>query len=61
MSQQQQRRLPQETDGMDDSTAHAGMSNNGWIFSGDISQDIRIRCDLGDVEEEKVLGLSWDP
>ena len=53
--------MHQKTDGMDDITTHAGMSNNGWIFSGDISQDIRIRCDLGDVGEEKVLGLSWDP
>ena len=54
-------KLHQKTDGMDEITAHAGMSNKGWTFSGDISSDIRIGGDLGDEEEEKVLGLLWDP
>ena len=40
-------KLHQKTDGMDEITAHAGMSNKGWTFSGDISSDIRIGGDNG--------------
>ena len=39
----------------------SGMFNKGWTFSRDILSDIRICGDVGDSEEEKVLGLSWDP
>ena len=54
-------RLHRKTDQMDEITAHAGMSNKGWTYSGDISSDIEIGGYSGESEEEKVLGLLWDP
>ena len=54
-------KLHQKTDQMDEITAHAGMSNKGWTYSGDVSSDFEIGCDGGESEEEKVLGLLWDP
>ena len=54
-------KLHQKTGQMDEITSHAGMSNKGWTFSGDPSSDIRIGVDVGDNDDEKVLGLLWDP
>ena len=54
-------KLHQKTDQMDEITAHAGMSNKGWTYSGDVSSDFEIGCDGEESEEEKVLGLLWDP
>ena len=52
-------KLRQKTQQMDEICTHAGMPNKGWTFSGDkTSSDIQI----GNDEEEfqsKVLGLFW--
>ena len=54
-------KLHHKTDQTDEITAHAGMSNKGWTFSGDPSSDIRIGIGVGDNKDQKVLGLPWDP
>ena len=54
--------LHQKTNQMDEITTHAGMKNKGWTYSGDETcPEIEIVSEVGDAEEEKVLGLLWDP
>ena len=53
-------KLVEKTVQMDEITAHAGMRNKGWIFSGDdTSSPISIGSD--DPTEDKVLGIMFDP
>ena len=45
--------LHEKTNQMDEITAHAGMANKGWTYSGDDScPEIQICTDVGDVEEQ---------
>ena len=53
--------LREKTVQMDEILGHAGMSNKGWTFSGDvISEGVAIGEEDG-VVEEKVLGMLWIP
>ena len=50
-----------KTSQFDEILNHADMPNKGWMYSGDESNALPIGADAASEQEDRVLGLLWDP